>query len=288
MTGVLVVGAAGLLGREVVRAAAETGAEVARAGRNPRPGWISFDAERDPADALLEAPVEVIVNCAGVLATELDRRPEAYSRAAAVNARFPRDLADAAAERGVRLVHVSTDAVFPADAGRCFEDSTAHAADAYGETKLRGEPDSPNALTIRCSFVGRDPSRRRGLLEWLLAQPAGSEVPGYVDHAWNGLTSVQVGRICAALADPALFDRARRESSVHHLFEDPPLSKHDLLTLMARTFRHDVRVVPARSAAPSTRILGSRHAVLRECLRSGPTREESLLELARRDERRDG
>jgi dTDP-4-dehydrorhamnose reductase len=290
MERILVIGAAGMLGREVVRAAQAHGAEVVPAGRAPRPGWVTFDAERTPAEELFHGrELGLVVNCAAALASEIDPADEtSVERAHALNARFPHTLAAAAERAGARVLHVSTDAVFREDAGVCFEDDERFADDVYGLTKRLGEPAAPDALTIRGSFVGRDPLRRRGLLEWLLRQAPGAEVSGYVDHAWNGVASTQFAGVCAALSDPLLFERARAEGGVHHLHEDPPLSKYDLLVECARAFEAPVSVAPRESGAPSTRLLGSRHRVLTEQLESLPPRARALAELAERGNEQHG
>ena len=289
MERVLVTGAAGMLGREVVRALRARGCEVVETGRRGDGGRLRFDAERDPATSLFADPVDLVVNCAAVLASEIDEAGvESVRRAETVNAAFPHALAAAAAAAGARLVHISTDAVFRADAGRCLEDDERWADDVYGSTKRRGEPDAANALSLRCSFIGRDPQRRRGLLEWLLAQPGGAAVDGFVDQAWNGLASGQVAAVCAALADEALFARARAESPVHHVFEDPPLTKHELVELCVRTFGLPLTVVPRESGRPSSRVLGTRHAALAECLQSVPARAGTLAALAERGHDADG
>jgi dTDP-4-dehydrorhamnose reductase len=279
---VVVVGAAGMLGREIMHALRQAGVDAVPAGRAPRLGWIRFDAERDDPAELLRGRPQLVVNCAGVLATDLRLDPGAGARAEAVNARFPPALAHAAGAAGARLIHISTDAVFRADVGRCFEDDDADAEDVYGLTKRRGEPDAPNALTLRFSFVGLDPARRRGLLEWLLAQAPRAEVDGYLDQVWNGLVSTQAASICAALAEPALFERARGASAVLHLFEDPPLTKHALVELAADAFSLDVDLVARPSGRPSTRILGSRYDVLHEHLESVASRAAALRALAER------
>lgn len=287
MERVVVLGAAGLLGREVARAFEGVGKDVSRAGRRARPGWIQFDAERDAPERLFDEGVELIVNCAGVLAAEIDvADPSSRERAEALNARLPHALAQAATERGSRLVHISTDAVFRADAGRCFENDTSFADDVYGATKRRGEPEAPNALTLRCSFVGRDPERRRGLLEWVLAQSG--DVDGYVDQLWNGLVSTQVAAVCAGLVERDLFEQARLQGPVHHLFEDPPMTKHDLVALIAELFRLDVNIVRVESGHPSARVLATRHRALVESLKSIPSRVASLEVLADTEPHADG
>jgi dTDP-4-dehydrorhamnose reductase len=286
MTTVLVIGANGMLGREVARAAADAGADVVRTGREPRPGWVRFDALRDEPSSLFGAPVDLVVNCAGMLASEIDETN--VEAAEAVNRRFPHALADAAEQAGARLVHISTDAVFADDAGLCLEDAERFATDVYGSTKRLGEPNSAVALSLRCSFVGLDQTRRRGLLEWLLAQPDGAEVAGFVDQLWNGLVATQVAAVCGALADDSLFRTARDEGPVHHLFEDPPLTKRDLLADCASAFARDVAILATESGRPVDRVLGSRYGVLRRYLGSMPSRATSLVRLAERSEDRDG
>lgn len=284
----LIIGAGGMLGREVADAAARADvSEVVRTTRGDIPGWLRFNAEegRPATERLLEdaGSLDLVVNCAGVLASEIDADDEAsVRRAERVNAEFPHELADVTRDRGTRIVHISTDAVFRDDAGVSYEDDLSFSDEVYGTTKRRGEPSATNALSLRCSFVGRDPTRRRGLLEWLLAQPPGAEISGFDDQTWNGLTTTQVAAVTERLLDPALFDRARGEGPVHHLFEDPPVTKHELVELCARSFRLEVAVVPRPSGRPVTRTLASRHAALRQCLESGPPRAVSLEAIAAR------
>jgi dTDP-4-dehydrorhamnose reductase len=265
----------------VARALADVGLNVVRVSRSKRPGWRLFDAERDDIDDLLSEQAALVVNCAGVLASEIDpRKASSVRRAELVNERFPHLLAAAAGERGMRVVHISTDAVFDADAGRCDEGARRFADDVYGSTKRRGEPTTHNAVTLRCSFVGRDPVRRRGLVEWILGHPRGAEVTGFVDQVWNGLSSSQVAAVCADLAGRELFERARSEGAVHHLYEDPPLTKHDLVVLLVRLFRPDLVAVPAEGGQPITRLLGTRNVCLRERLESHSPRADSLVRQA--------
>jgi len=277
-----------MLGCEVARMLATVpGVEVLRSSRALRRGWVELDAEGGAAaarSALGSVEPDLVVNCAGVLASELSPAGATeLRRAVAVNALFPHDLGLAAEARGVRVVHVSTDAVFRAAAGRCFEDDEGYATDVYAATKRLGEPLLGNVVSLRCSFVGRLPDRRGGLLEWIAQHPPGAEVQGFVDQAWNGLTTAHVARVCAALAEPSFFERARAEGHVHHLFHDPPLTKHELLVLIAEAFGLELTVTPVSSGRATSRVLGTRYSVLREHLESGPSLVASLEELARRD-----
>lgn len=80
----------------------------------------------------------VVVNCAAYTAVDLAESEEDV--AYAVNAAGPALLATACARVGARLVHVSTDYVFPGDQERPYEvDDPTGPRSAYGRTKLAGE-----------------------------------------------------------------------------------------------------------------------------------------------------
>ncbi len=182
-----------------------------------RPG----DIER----AFEEADADVAVNCAGIVKSECPSRDP--DQVAAVNARAPHSMAEIARRRGARLVHISTDCVFSGRQGSYCEDDPTDAEDLYGQTKAAGEIlDREDWLTVRTSFIGRDPRRRRGLLEWLLAQGDGA-VPGFTRALWSGPSAPELARaIALALATPAL-------SGLYHVV-GPPVSKADLLEVLVR------------------------------------------------------
>jgi dTDP-4-dehydrorhamnose reductase len=84
-----------------------------------------------------------------------EREPELAERG---NAVAPAVLANACAEAGARLVHVSTDYVFAGDGHRPYrEDDPTAPRSVYGDTKLRGEQAvlaaSEEFLVVRTSWV---------------------------------------------------------------------------------------------------------------------------------------
>jgi dTDP-4-dehydrorhamnose reductase len=100
-----------------------------------------------------------------------EREPEAARRG---NALAPRVLAAACVEAGIRLVHVSTDYVFPGDATRPYrETDPTGPRSVYGRTKLEGEQAvlaaSPDFLVVRTSWVF---GRGRNFIASILAQAA--------------------------------------------------------------------------------------------------------------------
>ncbi|MBB4661197.1 dTDP-4-dehydrorhamnose reductase [Conexibacter arvalis] len=134
---VLVTGAGGMLGQDVVRAARAAGLEPVAL---PRAELDVTDADAVAA-ALARARADAVVNCAAW--TDVDGAEADPDGARAVNATAPGVLARAAADAGARLVHVSTDYVFdgdrPADAAPYVESDATGPRSVYGATKLEGE-----------------------------------------------------------------------------------------------------------------------------------------------------
>jgi len=129
---IVVTGAAGMLGCDVVTAAQQRGQEVLALTR----------ADLDITDVValrgVLRPGDVIVNCAGW--TDVDRAESQEVAAARINAAGPGTLAAACQERGARLVHMSTDYVFSGTAERPYaEDAPLAPRSAYGRSKAAGE-----------------------------------------------------------------------------------------------------------------------------------------------------
>jgi dTDP-4-dehydrorhamnose reductase len=260
-TRVLVLGMDGMLGHTLVSVlSAAEGFEVRGTRRPGRPGAIALDAEQGtlPLRRALAAfgPPGLVVNAIGIRADRIrEDEPDSVRRAHEVNARFPLALANVAEELGLRVLHVSTDGVFAANAGRCFEDTAASASDVYGRSKSLGEAVSPRVVNVRCSLVGPDGAGGRGLFEWFRRQPRGARVRGFTDQIWNGVTTVQLAELSRLLAEPERFDAVRAEGPVHHFCPNRTVTKHDLLLLFRDALGADTDVVADTSRAPSNREL---------------------------------
>ena len=131
---VLVTGAGGMLGQDVVAAA-----------RASRLDPVALDRARlDVSDrelvmhSVISASPDAVVNCAAW--TDVDGAEARPDDAAAVNAAGAGHVAEAAAAAGARLVHVSTDYVFDGASPAPYTESAGtHPLSVYGRTKLEGE-----------------------------------------------------------------------------------------------------------------------------------------------------
>lgn len=127
----LVTGAAGMLGRDLVATLQHRGT-VTAADRS------TLDVTDPDAVAAAVAGHDVVVNAAGWTAVDSAETEEVT--ATAVNGEAVAGIARACAATGARLVHVSTDYVFPGDATTPYrEDAPTDPVNAYGRSKLAGE-----------------------------------------------------------------------------------------------------------------------------------------------------
>jgi dTDP-4-dehydrorhamnose reductase len=131
---VLVTGAGGMLGRDVVLAGDNAGHDVVGFGRieldvtDPKALASKFDLERP----------DVVINCAAW--TDVDGAEEKEDAAMAVNGAAAGYVAAAAAAVGASVVYVSSDYVFDGAKGAPYaETDQPGPLSAYGRTKLAGE-----------------------------------------------------------------------------------------------------------------------------------------------------
>ncbi len=134
MSGWLVTGAGGMLGRDLVAALRAQGEDVTAMSR------ADLDVTSGPAvlAAVRGAEPGAVVNCAAW--TAVDAAETAPDLALAVNGDGAANVAAACAVAGSPLVHVSTDYVFSGDGDRPYAEYDVPAPrTAYGRSKLAGE-----------------------------------------------------------------------------------------------------------------------------------------------------
>ena len=245
---VLVLGASGMLGSAIFRLFSKTvGCEVFGTVRSSRAAGLlpselrtllipGVDVEHYDglARAIDLARPNVVINSVGVV----KQLAEADDPLAAlpINALLPHRLARLCALAGARLVHVSTDCVFSGAKGGYLETDFPDANDLYGRSKYLGEVDYPHAITLRTSIIGHELDGARSLLNWFLAQ-AGM-VRGFRKAIFSGVPTVELARIIRdhVLPNPHLH-------GLYHVSADP-ISKYDLLLLVAAAYGKDTTVTP--------------------------------------------
>lgn len=159
---VLVVGANGLLGSNLVSEARDRGLTVGGTYHSTAPGFDvrlrRLDIRDDEAmrSLLEEWDPDAVVNCAAM--TDVDACESNPAGARAVNGEAPGIIAKHCDEYDVRFVHVSTDYVFDGKSNELYRESDdPNPVQVYGESKLTGEravrEATSGSLIVRLSFV---------------------------------------------------------------------------------------------------------------------------------------
>jgi dTDP-4-dehydrorhamnose reductase len=245
---VLVVGATGMLGATVFRMLYtnkdfETLGTIrsADAMRYFKPELrqalipnINLDSETGIVTAFSQTQPDVVINCVGII-KQLPNSSD-HLESLLINACLPHRLAKHAEMIGARIVHFSTDCVFSGYKGNYTEKDFPDASDLYGRTKLLGEVDYENSVTLRTSIIGHELTSTRSLVDWFLSQE--DQVKGYRKAIFSGLPTIEVARIVSDLVIPNLNLRGLYHLSAH------PISKYELLCLISEIYGKAITINP--------------------------------------------
>ena len=231
---ILILGAAGMLGHQLCRNLSDR-AETWAAFRGNAIDYESHQlvsAQRAISGvdvqkfesvrvALEKANPDVVVNCIGIV----KQRDEAKQAVPSihVNALFPHQLADLCAECGIRVIQISTDCVFSGFRGQYTELDVPDPVDLYGRTKLLGELNRENCLTLRTSIIGWQLNTFSSLLSWFALQ-RGKKIKGYKRAIYSGFSTSVMAQLIGDLIET--------RSDLHGIYQvaSEPISKYDLLT----------------------------------------------------------
>ena len=299
---VVVLGASGMLGSMVLdHLSSEDGLEVAATARDgelvkklqPRsPGvnWHLLDASSCGMPEILQALNNAAwaINCIGVIKPYIhDDNQAEIQRAIRVNSVFPHLLAHAAEQSDAQILQIATDCVYSGAKGNYNEQDKHDALDVYGKTKSLGEAFSDRVHNLRCSIIGPEPKGHVSLLDWFLNQPQQSTVSGYVNHQWNGVTTLHFARLCHGFVTKDL-----RLKHVQHVVPEKMVSKAELLGFFAREYqREDITITPSHADVVIDRTLSTNDDALNRDLWSNagynepPSVERMVAELAAFDYR---
>ena len=247
---VLIIGASGMLGNACMSYfSSRPGIEVVGVIRSKKPPTslstkvknriitgVDITNEFAREDLLRRVAPDVMINCVGLVKQSLNAN-DAY-QSILLNALLPHQLAKHCGELGIKLVHISTDCVFSGLKGHSyFEGDYADATDLYGKTKFLGEITSDNnVLTLRTSHIGNEINTCNGLLEWFLSQS--DECQGYTNAIYSGLPTIELVEVIENI-----LVKYPKLSGLFHVSSEP-ISKYDLLSLVANVFQKKINIVP--------------------------------------------
>ena len=301
MKSVLVLGGTGMLGsmltdelsrsRDVRLLATYRSAHaLPEHARLPGVQWEAFDASNERWHDQLDAcgRPEWIINAIGITKPLIrDDDPRQIETAIRVNALLPHAVATFACSAGARVLQIATDCVYSGAKGGYVEADTHDALDVYGKTKSLGECYGLGVHHLRCSIIGPEPKDFKFLIEWFRAQPAGARVNGYLNHKWNGITTLQFARICRGIIESEMI-----LPRLQHVVPEGVISKAQMLHEFAAAYRRpDIAITDMNALSVIDRTLSTSRPDLNAQLWSAggypkvPTVPEMISEIAHYDYR---
>lgn len=182
---------------------------------------------------ITELKPDYVFNCIGLI-KQLSQS-ELPIPAIEINSLLPHKLAELCTKYKSRLVHFSTDCVFSGSTGGYTESSLPDATDLYGRSKLLGEVDYGQHLTLRTSIIGHELNSNVSLVDWFLNQKG--SIRGFSKAIFSGLPTCYVAEFIDnyVISNPGL-------SGLYHLSAEP-IDKYQLLLLIKNTYGIDIDVV---------------------------------------------
>jgi dTDP-4-dehydrorhamnose reductase len=249
----LVTGASGLLGLNLCLQVGErytvTGSANNQSLRGAPFAFLQADlAEPGAFERLLEqARPDGVVHCAALANIDACEQNPGLSRR--LNAELPGEAARACAKRGVRLAHISTDAVFDGVTGQYREEDATNPQSVYARDKLAGEQavlgEYPGAVVARVNFYGWSLLGQRSLGELFYYNlSAERKMMGFTDVFFCPLLVNDLAEILVEMLEKDLH-------GLYHVFSSEHQSKYNFGVMLARRFGLDEKLISPVSVKDS-------------------------------------
>ncbi len=216
--------------------------------------WVAFDANNPDIKKALNVinGQDWVINAIGITKPLVhDDNPFEVERAININSVFPYHLARKAGSVKARVIQIATDCVYSGKRSNYAETDEHDPLDVYGKSKSLGEIATPDNFLLRCSIIGPEPKEHKFLLDWFIGQPANAKVSGYVNHRWNGVTTLHFAKICRGI-----IERNLKIESAQHIIPAGDITKYEMLQSFARNYhREDIVITPADAPVVVNRTL---------------------------------
>ena len=249
----LIIGASGLLGinlaMEAMRDHEVVGVDRGKLKSTPFQVFNIDLLDKNALDTVLDkTQPDWLVNCVALTNLEVcEQHPE---EAKLINADIPAQLANVTAERGIRFVHISTDAVFDGEKKDDYtEDDLPNPPGVYSQTKLDSEHAvfaiNPEAIVARVNFFGWSLSNSHSLSEFFVNNLGeGKYVNGFTDIIFCPILVNVTARLLLEMLEKNL-------SGLYHVVGTQAMSKYQFGVEIARTFGLREDLISPRSILQS-------------------------------------
>ncbi len=238
MARILITGVSGLLGLNLAQEKMDTheiiGVDRGKLTKAPFK-IIKMDLLNSGAvDSVLDsAEPNWVINCAAL--ADIDACEDTPELARLLNTDLPTQLAKACFKRGVKFLHLSTDAVFDGQRDGFYSElDVPNPQGVYAKTKLEGEhavlTEDPNGIVARVNFYGWSLSGRRSLGEFFFNNLTNNKsMSGFTDAIFCPMLVNDTARVLVRMLQKNL-------SGLYHLVGTQAMSKYQFGVEIARKF----------------------------------------------------
>ena len=234
----LITGASGLLGinlaLEAARAHEVIGIDRGKLKSAPFPLLKSDFLRATEIHSMIDSiHPDWLINCAAL--ANLDECESHPAQARILNTDLPCELAILCAERNIKFVHLSTDAVFDGTKeGVYAEEDMPNPQSVYSQTKFDGEravqEANPQAIIARVNFFGWSLTNRRSLGEFFVNNLSqGKNVNGFTDVIFCPMWVNHLSRLLVEMLEKNL-------NGLYHVVGAQAMSKYQFGVEVARKF----------------------------------------------------
>ena len=249
---VLVTGASGMLGKDLVGLFYETGgydiytAQIDKTEIPDRKGLhsVTFDLTDSKVFSgyLHEIRPELIIHCAAIV--NVDSCEKDKDKALKLHSETIKQIAiDSPSSK---LVYISTDSVFDGKIGDYSESDKPNPLNYYAKTKWEGEKNTlklvKNSMVVRTNIYGFHLQPNRiSLAEWALDNLQNKRsIGGFIDVWFNPVYTMQLAEAILKLINIKF-------SGIINVAAGTVVSKYSFLTELARIFEYDPGLIEMKS-----------------------------------------
>ena len=184
----------------------------------------------------------VIINCAANV--NVDDLENNEKLAFSINANGAENIAKVCKSNKIRLLHISSDAVFDGKKGMYVEEDMTNPVNIYAKSKILGEKliskNLENYVIIRTNFYGFH-KQDKFLFNWILSKLKNNEkFPGFNDVFFNPLEVTNLSKMIYELSE-------KNFCGILHLSSDEIFSKFEFATKISEFFGFDSNLIKKAS-----------------------------------------
>lgn len=140
---------------------------------------------------------QIIIHCASL--TNIDECEVDKNITKKINVLATKNIVEEVIDKDVKLIYISTDAVYDGVKGNYSEDDKISPQNYYGLSKYEGELEilkKENALILRTNLFGWNIQNKKSLGEWILEElKAKQRINGFKDAYFSSIYTMELARV---------------------------------------------------------------------------------------------